>query len=102
MKTITVVQLHPSSNSLKKWMVTFPNNHATHFGAQGYQDYTQHRNPDRKERYITRHRANENWTRSGIETAGFWSRWLLWEKPSLEDAIKNIEKKFDLKIMRAR
>lgn len=68
------------------------------FGASGYSDYTKHHNPKRKENYISRHRKRENWTKSGIGTAGFWSRWLLWNKPSLSESISDIEKRFNVKI----
>ena len=73
-----------------------------HFGAEGYEDYTKHKDPERKKRYITRHKANENWTKSGIKTAGFWSRWLLWGEPSISASIKAIENKFNLRIVRSR
>lgn len=70
-----------------------------HFGASGYQSYPDHKNPLRKKAYILRHRKNENWGKSGIDTAGWWSHWILWNKPSLEDSIKDTEKRFDIKIM---
>jgi hypothetical protein len=40
----------------------------------------------RKQRYINRHKANKILSKSGIEsidTAGFRSRWLLWNKPTI-------------------
>lgn len=49
---------------------------AVRFGASGYSDYLQHKDEDRRQRYIERHRKNENWR--DPETAGFWSRWILW------------------------
>jgi hypothetical protein len=46
-------------------------------------------------RYLARHgRMGEIWSKRGIKTAGFWSRWLLWSEPSLEKAKKLISKKF--------
>ena len=54
-----------------------------HFGANGYSDFTIHKDPERMKRYDARHKTNENWTKSGIYTAGFWSKWILWSKPSL-------------------
>ena len=71
---------------------------SVHFGARGMSDYTIHKDQLRKQRYINRHQSNENWTSTGIETAGFWSRWLLWNKPNLKDSIKDIEKRFNLTI----
>ncbi len=69
-----------------------------HFGAKGYSDYTIHRDAERMERYTVRHRARENWTRSGIYTAGFWAKWLLWNKPSLTASIHDTARRFRLRI----
>ena len=79
-------------------MVRISPDKTVHFGARGYEDYTMHKDDDRLSNYISRHHARENWTKSGIDTAGFWSRWLLWNKPSLRDSIKDIEKRFNVKI----
>jgi hypothetical protein len=49
------------------------------FGAKGYEDFTIHKDPERKERYLARHKNDS----TSIETAGFWARDLLWNKPSL-------------------
>ena len=70
------------------------------FGAQGYSDYTKHKNKSRMLKYLMRHRSNENWTKSGITSKGFWSRWLLWHKPSITEAIEYMEHKFNIKISR--
>ena len=51
---------------------------------------------------MNRHRAKETWTKKGINTPGFWSRWLLWNKPSLRASIKDMEARFGIKIKRAR
>ena len=75
-------------------------NKTVHFGAKGMSDYTIHKDLERKQRYIDRHRANEDWTKSGITTAGFWSRWLLWGEPTLRESIQKIEDKFGVKIIR--
>lgn len=75
-------------------------NKTVHFGAKGMSDYTIHKDLERKQRYIDRHRANEDWTKSGIDTAGFWSRWLLWGEPTLRESIRKIEDKFGVKIIR--
>ena len=65
------------------------------FGQAGASDFTIHKDEQRKDRYIARHRGmNENWTASGYDTAGFWSRWATWEKPTLKASIDNINNKF--------
>ena len=58
-----------------------------HFGSSGFEDYTIHKDDKRKERYIDRHRKNENWTSSGVDTAGFWSKNLLWNKKTIKSSI---------------
>jgi len=42
----------------------------------------------------------ENWKRDGMHKAGFWSRWLTWSEPSMSKAIKLIEEKFNVKIIK--
>ena len=68
------------------------------FGAVGYSDYTIHKNPERKERYITRHAKREDWNKSGLKTAGYWSKHLLWNKDTLTKSISDISKKHNLNI----
>ena len=69
------------------------------FGSAGMSDYTIHHDYDRMIRYEKRHRNNENWTKSGINSAGFWSKWILWNLPSLKESIKDTEKRFNIKII---
>ena len=73
-----------------------------HFGARGYSDYTRHKDADRRDRYDVRHRKREDWTPSGIFTAGFWSKWLLWNKPSLRKSIDDMQRRFRIRIIRKR
>lgn len=85
----------------KKYTIITPKK-TIHFGATGYSDYTKHRNATRKQKYIDRHKKRENWNKSGINTAGFWSRWLLWNKPTLTSSIRDTEKKFGIRIHKTR
>ena len=65
------------------------------FGAAGMSDYTKHKDPARKELYIKRHSGmGEDW--NDPLTPGALSRWILWNKPSLEESIKDYKKRFDL------
>lgn len=85
----------------KKWRVELfdsSNNKTANvdFGASGYEDMTIHKDEIRKGLYLARHKANEDWTRSGILTPGFWSRWLLWNLPSLRASLQDVKKRFDL------
>ena len=98
---MNTIYLAKSDRDGKKYMVDVDGK-VVHFGAEGYEDYTIHKDPERKKRYITRHKEKENWTKSGIKTAGFWSRWLLWGEPTISASIKAIENKFNIKIVRKR
>lgn len=98
------IYLQKSSKTGKKWKVTIEGKQGrtktVHFGASGYQDYTQHKDKERKERYLARHKSRENWGKSGIRTAGFWSRWLLWNKPTISGSLTDIRKRFKVQIKR--
>ena len=57
-------------------------------------DYTKHKNTDRKDSYIARHKNNEGWGASGAKPAGFYSKHVLWNKPTLKASIDDINKRF--------
>jgi Na+-transporting NADH:ubiquinone oxidoreductase subunit NqrF len=97
-KDCDVIILQKSSNSSKKFMVNV-NGETIHFGAKGYSDYTKHKQRSRMFRYNIRHRSRENWTKYGIYSAGFWAKWILWNKPGFRDSIKDTEKRFKIKIV---
>jgi hypothetical protein len=93
-----VIHVKKAVNGIHKFTAFFPDGSKVHFGRQGYSDYTKHKDGVRMERYLTRHRKRENWTRSGAKTPGFWSRWLLWSSPSLNSARAKTEKVLGKKI----
>ena len=37
---------------------------------------------------------NEDWTKSNIASAGFMSRHILWEKPTIQKSIDNLNSKY--------
>ena len=96
------VNLSKSKREGKKYTaIIYENNvkkKTIHFGASRYTDFTRGATSEQRSQYIQRHKKNEDWGRSGIFSSGFWSRWLLWEKTTLTDAIKNIERKFNIDI----
>lgn len=66
----------------------------THFGASGMEDYTTSKDPERAERYRTRHKKD---LRTGDPTrAGYLSYYILWNTPSLRENIRIYKSKFDL------
>ena len=78
----------------KKFKATINNTKTLHFGQAGASDYTKHKDNERKQRYIQRHKAHENWKSTGFKTAGFLSKNILWNKTSLSASIKDINDKF--------
>jgi hypothetical protein len=84
---------YKSDKPEKKYYIITKDNKRVYFGAAGYSDFTLHKDEARKLRYIKRHN-NEDWSKSGIDTAGFWSRWLLWHKPSIKESYEDIKKRF--------
>ena len=70
------------------------NKKTVHFGASGYQDFTTHKDPERKQLYIARHKKNENFGVSGAKTAGFWAKNILWNKDTLTKSVDDLNKRF--------
>lgn len=119
-------KVEKSPNPKKKFRVQLINGKVIDFGAAGYSDYTIHKNPLRMRSYLIRHGGLpfipkavmmsknkkfvenklsmvsdthlEKWKKNGVNTAGFWSRWLLWSKPSMQEAKKLIKNKFNIKV----
>ena len=94
------VEIKPSTQKDKKLMAIFYDDDGkkkktTHFGAKGMSDFTIHKDKERKERYLDRHRKRENW--DSFMTAGSLSRWILWNKPTLKASISDYKKRFNLK-----
>ena len=97
---ITFKRLVKSPIDGKKWRVYLLNEEGRErhvdFGASGYQDYTQHNDAIRKALYMLRHKSREDWTKAGIFTAGFWSRWLLWNRSSVSASLADVRERFNL------
>ena len=87
------IRIQKSTRAGKKYMAKVGDK-TVHFGATGYSDFTTSKDEKRKASYLARHKANEDWTLKGVDTAGFWARWLLWNKPSLSTTIRDINRRF--------
>ena len=93
------VKLFVSPIKTKKYRAIFydKNNNIlnqTDFGADGYEDYTIHKDDDRKQNYLNRHKKRENW--NNPFSAGALSRWVLWNKPTLKSSWEDYKKRFKL------
>ena len=86
------VIIKPSKNKNKKFDAIINDKKTISFGAKGMSDYTIHKDKERKERYINRHKKNEDW--NDYKTAGFYAKNILWNKPSIGESIKDLNKKY--------
>lgn len=99
-KDYKLIKIKKSDKKDKKLMAIFFNKNTkrcntTHFGSAGMSDYTKHKDPERKDRYISRHKARENW--DDPASAGALSRWVLWNKKTLKASIEDYKKRFNFK-----
>jgi len=119
------VVITKSPDHKKKFRATLENGRTVDFGARGFSDYTKHKTPSRMRSYVLRHGGRipkriiaerdpkkiqnlmltvnmsdkENWKMSGVDTAGFWSRWYLWSFPTIDGVKKFMSKAFNLNIV---
>ena len=93
-KKLKLIKIVKSPIKTKKYTAYFSDGTHTNFGAAGMSDFTLHKNPLRKKRYINRHKSRENWDKP--KTAGALSRWVLWNKPSFRASVSDYKKRFKL------
>lgn len=90
--------LYQSENPTKKFDVFVPTIHGNikkiSFGAKGYEDYTIHKDPERRQRYRIRHAHDHI---DDPSYPGFWSYHVLWDLPDLGKSYQKTLKSFDLK-----
>jgi hypothetical protein len=93
--------IEKSSNPKKKYSVKVTYNNQTkliHFGSSLHKDYPTYYKENKEEAdkkknaYIARHKVNENF--NDPLTAGFWSRWILWEEPTVSVSLKKVLNKY--------
>lgn len=97
-----LVDIVPSTKQAKKLMAIFRDGTKTwrvHFGAASYMDYTLYRkkaSPQnaraKRDQYIARHGATEDW--SDPTTPATLSRYILWEEPTVDAAVKAYRRRF--------
>jgi len=96
--------LYKSDKPAKKYYVEFTNldtarTNRIYFGAAGYPDFIlSGGDEEKKTRYISRHESREDWS-SPYAGAGFWSRWILWNRPTLKSSINDTKERFNIKII---
>jgi hypothetical protein len=98
-RRLRLKSIKPSHKAEKKWDATFiyPDGHqkVVPFGAKGMSDYTKHRDPTRKQRYLKRHSGmGESWQKP--DTPGALAKWVLWNKKTLRASIADYKRRFKL------
>jgi hypothetical protein len=95
----------PSTAKGKKWTAIFcmckgeskccdNDKKKVHFGSAGMDDFTITKDKEQRERYLKRHKKDLR-TNDPMKP-GYLSYYLLWNKPSLQESIKDYKKKFNL------
>ena len=85
--------ISPSDKPNKKFEARIDGKKSIHFGSKGMSDFTIHKDPERKERYLQRHRGmGEDW--SNPLSAGFYATNILWNKPTITESIRDTNRRF--------
>lgn len=100
-------KLYKSTRKDKKYMViNVETGHKIHFGAKGHGDYIKYNKINKnlanqkRSQYYARHSQlpNEDW--NNVNTAAFFAKHLLWNKPTFKGSIDDIKQKFNIKIIK--
>jgi hypothetical protein len=104
MGQMKLVKIVPSTDTVYKYDAHFDvegKEHVVKFGANGYKDYILYNKEEsplfadkRKELYILRHKMKEDWT--DPTSKGALSRYVLWNKRTLDASIADYKKHFGL------
>ena len=100
--------LYKSDKKNKKFLMEMPKfGHKHYFGASGFRDFTLMNDKNSKfyepskqerdkvkDRYLKRHAKDPK----GVHSASSMSDLILWSAPTIEQGVKNFEKKFKVKV----
>jgi hypothetical protein len=90
-----MVKFFRAADKIHKYVAIFDNPfEMVKFGAVGYDDFTTHNDRHRKKLYLARHRKRENW--NDPRSAGALSRWILWNKTTIDASIDDYRKRFNM------
>jgi hypothetical protein len=89
------MKLIRASDGKHKYIAEFKDGKRVPFGYAGADDYTITHSQEQRKRYISRHRAHEDW--NDPRTAGALSRWILWgDSTSVMANLRAYENKFNV------
>lgn len=100
-----LISVKPSDKEGKKMVATFcmcngktkccdKDRKKVHFGLDGSKTYLDHKDDEKKDAYLARHKKNEDW--SNYFSRGSLSRYILWNKTTLSASIADFKKRFKL------
>jgi hypothetical protein len=98
-KTLKLKSVRKSHKPEKKWDAVFITDKGREkvvpFGAAGMSDFTKHKDKTRRARYLKRHAGmGEDWRKP--DTPGALSRWILWNKETFRESVRDFKKRFNL------
>ena len=85
------IVISPSDKPNKKFEARIDGRKSIHFGNKGMSDFTIHKDPERKERYLQRHAKNEDW--DNPLTASFYATNTLWNKSTIAESIRDTNRR---------
>tara|TARA_B100000963_G_scaffold361809_1_gene399874 strand:+ start:10814 stop:12949 length:2136 start_codon:yes stop_codon:yes gene_type:complete len=94
---IKVIEFKKLKSGKKKYVIIFEKNgkkYTRKFGAQGMSDFTIHKDRERRERYISRHKKD---LKTGDPMKpGYLSMYILWNKPSLKASLADYKRRLNV------
>lgn len=100
-KTIKLISLKPLKSGKKKYVAEFEiitkdgkkKKKTTKFGAKGMSDFTKHKDIERRERYISRHK--KDLSTKDPTRAGYLSMYILWNKKTYKASLADYKKRLN-------
>ena len=86
------IVIQKSNNKHKKLSAT-DGRKTVHFGDSRYQDFTQHKDEQRKKNYLSRH-GKEDHSVSNALSPAFLARHVLWSEKSVPESVRKLNKKY--------
>ena len=86
------IVISPSNKPDEKFEARIDDRKSIHFGAKGASDFTIHKDPERKQRYLNRHSKNEDW--NNPMSAAFYATNILWNKPTIVESVRDTNRRF--------
>lgn len=101
-KTIIYAVLSPSIRKGKKWRMVFETkDHSVlekvDFGAEGMEDFTTHKDEQRKQRFLSRFQKLIKEYENDPSAPITLSKYILWNKPTIAESLGDYKKHFGLR-----